>query len=396
MYAIKLLLKNGFKLAVRKKFVLVSMIIFPVLSTFLILFGGSGSVNFNRTSILLYIKDSNIYSDTIKESLEKDSVFDIYNMAEKDRDNKITVEEQFKKYANSSPINIFVTIPSDIESRIQTGKAAYIIYDTGNDEKMSFLKSYLDPVVLRLKLLKDLSGGNEAKLISMLKDADNSSLKETLKDTSVSSTDDKSNNSDAGNKFSLVMGFFSWFAIWGSSYVISMIMRERDMKVFKRIMLTNTGIRKYLTSKLLIGVLIGITQVILMLISFKFLVHADVVIPLWKLGILLFGFIIVAITINLALVSFCSTENQVSTLSIIVVNVTAMLSGSYWPLELMPQWMKNLSFFTPQRWVMHAISQISNGVQYALPEFCLVMVGFVVLLSSVSILGFKLRSRFEV
>lgn len=237
-----------------------------------------------------------------------------------------------------------------------------------------------------------MSMGNEAALEEMLSGAKESNLQ----GVSVSAlSKDGTTNTDKGQGFALVLGFFSWFAIWGSSFAIAMIMKERSFKVYKRIRLSNTGVTKYLSSKFIVGLAIGVIQVILMLISFKYIVHADYLVHLWQLGVLLFGFIVVAITINLAIVSFCSTEAQINYASIIVVNITAMISGGYWPLEFVPDWMKSLSYFTPQRWITFTISKICAGQPYALLQYLLVVLGFVAFFGSIAMLGFKYRSKLD-
>ena len=236
-----------------------------------------------------------------------------------------------------------------------------------------------------------MTNGDSKKIETLMKAA----IKNSPKINSTSATFSKTNgntNKDASGKFFLMLGFMSWFAIWGSSYVMSLMLKERELRVTKRISLTNTSSMVYFISKLILSLIIGIIQVALMMLSFKYIVHTDSFIDIWTLGALLFGFIVVAICINLAIVSFSSNEQQVNTLSIIVVNITAMFSGSYWSFDIMPQWMKNLSYFTPQRWIIYTMKQMANNVDYALLTYGAVILGFVIFLSALSLLGFKFKA----
>lgn len=40
-----------------------------------------------------------------------------------------------------------------------------------------------------------------------------------------------------------------------------------------------------------------------------------------------------------------------------------MLGGCFWPIGFMPEFMKKLSNFTPQRWAIKAIEDVSAGAQ---------------------------------
>lgn len=400
MYQLIMLVKSAFKLCMRKKFVVLSMIVFPVISTFLILLPSETGATSVKSDVIYYTTADNIYSHTIINSLKGSSLFKLFD-AKEQQDEALGISfkgnadlpSQFKKIAYSSNVNLFVYIPADIESRVKSGDMnAVVIYSTGNDEKSEILKSAVERIMTRIQTFYTLSNGDTAKLKEMLNDAQSGNMN----GVSVSAQN-KSNtqNSDKGQKFAQVMGFFSWFAIWGSSFAVSMILIERSFKVYKRILMTNTGTAKYLASKFIVGAAIGLIQVILMLLSFKYIVRADYLVHLWQLGLMLYGFTLVAITINFAIVSFCSSDAQITYAMVIVVNVTAMISGGYWPLELVPQWMQNLSFLTPQRWITYTISRICAGQPFAMSQFWLATLGFIVFFSSIAMLGFKYRSKLD-
>jgi ABC-2 type transport system permease protein len=393
MQQLKVLIKMAFRLSLRNKFVVLSMLVFPVLSTFLIPLGYSGS-GVSKTAVIVYSPANNVYSRAIIDSINSESIFYVAQSTASGASFGKDYPAQFKQLADTNAVNMFVYIPPDIGSRIEKGEAdSVVVYDTGNDQKSKVLDTVLTQVLTRFRTFYTLSGGDSTKFDSMVKAADVG----TLKGVTVSAfSGTGGQNSQKSETFDLVLGFFSWFAIWGSSYAITMIIRERELKVFKRILLTNTGTTKYLASKFAIGVIIGIIQVALMLISFKYIVRADYLVHLWQLGLLLFGFTLVAITINLAIVSFCAREGHVTFASIIVVNVTAMLSGSYWPMEVMPVWMQNLSYFTPQRWVIYTIGRLLTKQSGAMLEYWLVVLGFMAFFSALAFLGFKYRSRLEV
>lgn len=392
------LVRSGFRLCMRRKFVVLSMIVFPVISTFLLFLPSDTHTVSLKTNIAYYSEADNIYSQAIISGLKENNLFILNNvkgMDDKSLDisfkGKVDLPSQFKKVAYAKNINMFIYIPQDIANRIKNGDSnAVVIYDTGNDQKSLLLKSAMEQILTRIKTFDALSNGDSTKLKDMLSNAQSHSLK----GVSVSAHNKKdTGDSDKGQKFAHVLGFFSWFAIWGSGFAVTIILQERFFNVYKRIMLTNTGTAKYLASKFVVGAAIGFIQVLLMLVSFKYIVRADYLVHLWQLGLLLFGFILVAITMNFAIVSLCLSESQITYAYIIVINVTAMVSGGYWPFEIEPKWMQNISFLTPQRWITYTISRICSNQPFALAEFWLVIICFIIFFSSIAMLGFKYRNR---
>ncbi len=393
MQQLMVLIRMALRLCLRNKLVVISMIIFPVLSTFLIAInmGGLGSSGFSQSKLVVYAPVSSVYSETVIHSLQSTSAINVVQLTTKEAgSNYMSV---FRNDANAGEANLFLYIPANVGSRIHQGsRESLILYDTGNDQRSGLVKSVLAQILTRLKTFDSLSRGNAIQLAFMLKAADASAIQ----GTAVSAFGVAgAQNPRKAETFSLVIGFFSWFAIWGSSYAVTTIMREKQLKVYLRILLAGTGVVRYLSSKFIISALIGIVQVALMLISFKYVVHADYMIHLWQLGLLLFGFILGAISLNFAIVSFCVKEQHVTLVSIIVINVMAMISGSYWPYEFMPQWMRSVAYFTPQRWIIYTIGRILVHDANALLEYGLVTLGFIALFASIALLGFRYRAKLE-
>ena len=53
--------------------------------------------------------------------------------------------------------------------------------------------------------------------------------------------------------------------------------------------------------------------------------------------------------------------NVLSTLQTIIVVPTSMISGTYWPVDFMPEYMQQLAMLTPQYWVVDAITELTEG-----------------------------------
>ena len=71
---------------------------------------------------------------------------------------------------------------------------------------------------------------------------------------------------------------------------------------------------------------------------------------------------LVAISLNLCIVSFTRSRYVAITVNILIVIPTCMLSGVFWDFEVMPNYMQKIGNLMPQRWVYICIENLQiNG-----------------------------------
>ena len=101
---------------------------------------------------------------------------------------------------------------------------------------------------------------------------------------------------------------------------------------------------------------------------------------------------LVAIALNLCIVSFTRNRYIASTVYIFIVIPTCMLSGVFWDFEIMPKYLQDLGRLMPQRWVYRSIEllQAYNELSYIYPYiFCMIVISL--LLFILSLFMFKIR-----
>ena len=101
---------------------------------------------------------------------------------------------------------------------------------------------------------------------------------------------------------------------------------------------------------------------------------------------------LVAIALNLCIVSFTRNRYIASTVNILIVIPTCMLSGVFWDFEIMPNYLQDLGRLMPQRWVYRCIEllQVYNDLSYIYPYiFCMIAISL--LLFILSLFMFKIR-----
>jgi ABC-type multidrug transport system permease subunit len=78
-----------------------------------------------------------------------------------------------------------------------------------------------------------------------------------------------------------------------------------------------------------------------------------------------------AAALSLLLGSLARTEGQAIAIGVLASNVLAALGGCWWPIEVTPRWMQQLSLCLPTGWTMdalHRLMHFAQGSASALPH----------------------------
>jgi ABC-2 type transport system permease protein len=180
-----------------------------------------------------------------------------------------------------------------------------------------------------------------------------------------------------------VPGYAVMFALFTILSGGGAMLREKEMGTFRRLLMAPVT-----RSSILIGKLLPtfITVLLQMTVFFAF---GHLVFGM-ELGQSLGGLALVGAAVALAATSmsilmatFVKTESQLSGVSLLVVLAMSSLGGSWWPLEIVPDFMRNLAhLITINAWAMDGFKDIlwyGRGVADVLPE-----VGVLVLFSLVT------------
>jgi ABC-2 type transport system permease protein len=88
----------------------------------------------------------------------------------------------------------------------------------------------------------------------------------------------------------------------------------------------------------------------------------NVRIPLDGWGVLVVSLYILAVGgLALCVSGVVRSAQQQSLVGMFTAIVTSMLGGAYWPIDLEPEWMQQVAWFTPQNWVLEAMRTVAIG-----------------------------------
>jgi len=176
------------------------------------------------------------------------------------------------------------------------------------------------------------------------------------------------------------------FLLFSSAVGAISLLEEQEAGLFDRLTYGPGGTRAIVEGKFLFLVAQGVVQVTIIFLVAWLGFGVDLprhVMP-WA-GTTLFS-AIAASGLALAFVLLCRSKQQAQTLSNIVVLIVSAVGGSMVPRFLMPQWIQDIGWLTPNTWALEAYNEIfwrAGGLSAVLlPWIVLASIGVVALFAA--------------
>ena len=71
--------------------------------------------------------------------------------------------------------------------------------------------------------------------------------------------------------------------------------------------------------------------------------------------------IVCVVGFGLMIAGLVKTKQQAMAISSVLIVVTCMLGGVYWPIEIVPEFMQKMALAVPQSWAMSGFKEIISG-----------------------------------
>lgn len=157
------------------------------------------------------------------------------------------------------------------------------------------------------------------------------------------------------------MGFLIMFVMLGASFTSQIILNEKRNRTYYRICSAPVSSREYIASNAISSMLIVALQIIAILLIMKYLFRIETFVPGTLMFLILMLFGMAAVGICLTVTAFSSSSYMASTVNTLILTPTCMLGGCFWSVDFMPEFMRKISYFTPQRWALEAIQKLQAG-----------------------------------
>ncbi len=136
------------------------------------------------------------------------------------------------------------------------------------------------------------------------------------------------------------------------------LLDERDWGTFDRIRALPVAAGNVLLGKLLSRFVVGVVQMILLFAVGYALFDISLGPEPWALLLPIAGIAFAGTAFGLIVAVFARTRDAVLPLGSIAIVTMAAVGGCWWPIDLEPQWMRNVALAFPTTWAMEAFNDL--------------------------------------
>ena len=266
-------------------------------------------------------------------------------------------EDEINNLVAEGKVDCVITLPTNFDEGVFKAQISKIqITSIKGQEATAFVQNYVNYYIKSLTMLGKASGGDKATFNKLYEDFKVNTLtvhKNVVKDESL----DKLKTVQS-------IGFLIMLMLQGATTTSGLILKEKKEKTYYRIFTSPVNTRIYIGANVLANMCIMVAQSILVIFSSKYILKLTTGVPDLQLLVILVLFGLVSVTMGILLVAFSNTTSQIGAMATLIITPTCMLSGCFWPIELMPKTMQHIADFLPQTWALEAIRELQNGKSF--------------------------------
>jgi len=164
-------------------------------------------------------------------------------------------------------------------------------------------------------------------------------------------------SSSAGGFNQSVPGMATMYVMFAVFPAAVALMTERKQGTLQRMITLPLTRAQILGGKLLARFLLGMIQYAIVFI-FGFFLGVHYGSDPMALGLTMVAFTLCITALTLALSTLLRNENQAGAITLLLTLTLAPLGGAWWPLEIVPDWMRTLGHISPVAWAMDSYSSL--------------------------------------
>ncbi|PKR84207.1 ABC transporter permease [Heyndrickxia camelliae] len=339
------LVKNTLRVTFKSKKGILLYICTPLIGIFISLlsYGGSGGTTL-QVGIVNHDHQA-VTTNTIKFIKDLENV-KVKKLKESDVSKQIT----------EGKLDCVITFDKGFANSVLKGNPNHIsISSIKGATVTSYIQSYLYNYIDNISAISKAAGGDQNKFDKMYVDYHQSKVK-----MSASVLNDVSKYKDITNQ---TMGYLLMIMLISASTLAEIILKEKGNRTYYRLLSTPINAKKYISANIIVNLIVMIIQIIITLLSLKGIFHININMPAWQLGLILLIFGLVAIGFAQITVAFTNSTGASGAMQNLFIVPTCLLSGCFFPAEIMPKALQKVSDFLPQHWVLETITKLQQGAQ---------------------------------
>jgi len=269
---------------------------------------------------------------------------------------KVTVLEndEMRTEIENGSIDSGIVFPSGFSEKLKNGEAPSAdIVSIQGAQVTAYVSSMLNNYLGNVAAIAKTSEGDSARFDRLYEEFTGSGYA-----VNVESLQDISGKKDITYQ---AIGFLLLFMLTSSFSLTEIMQKERQDRTFLRMMSSPVSSRTYVFSNVAVNAIVLIVQIVLTLVFMKFVLGIDSGVPFGQLAGILFLFSLAAIGLSLLVVSLSTSNAASGALSTLIITPTCLLSGCFFPMDIMPDAVRRISTFLPQHWLLDSLGKLQGG-----------------------------------
>jgi len=159
----------------------------------------------------------------------------------------------------------------------------------------------------------------------------------------------------------LAIGFSLMFLMMLINQSVAVVVEDRRNQTMARVYAAPVRSFDIAAGNFIGSVFIGTLQVLAIAALIRLVFGYDFGVPAWMQIVVMECFILASLGIASAVAGFIRNTRQLNIINSLIMTPTCMLGGCFWPIEIMPSFMRKLANFVPQRWAIEAMELGASG-----------------------------------
>ncbi|MGV3489238.1 MAG: ABC transporter permease [Tuberibacillus sp.] len=334
---------NTLKIQYKKKFGFFVMVGLPIVGIMIAFFSWSGSSS-AAIRVGIVNKDTNQISSDASAFISSMNHVKVRDIKEKDVNDLVA----------SGALDCVIIFEQGFSDSVRSGKPEQVVMTSIKGASITgYIKSYLNFYIGNIASLGRIAGNDQAKfnqLYNNYKQADFKVDAQSLQDTSK----------NAGMTYQTV-GYLVMFMLFSAVNLSMMITKEKERRTYFRVLSAPVSAKTFVLSNVITNMLIMTFQVIVTMVVMTKGFHIQIGFPFWEMFVILILFSFIAVGLSLVIVAYSGSTAAAGALQNLIVTPSCLLSGCFFPVDIMPSVVRKIADFMPQRWLLDTITKLQDG-----------------------------------
>jgi ABC-2 type transport system permease protein len=265
---------------------------------------------------------------------------------------------QVQDKISSGDIDSVITFEKGYSASVMAGEPAHIqITSIKGAAITAYVKSYLRQYIDNIATISYVAAGNQQTFEQMYNDYQQTGFK-----LSTHALEDSSKNKNMTNQ---TIGFLIMIMLMSAGNMSEIILLEKENRTYFRLLSTPINARKYILSNVIVNMIVMTIQVLITLTIMKSIFDIGINLTFWEAAFVMLLFSLIAVGVSLVIISFSNSRSAAGALQNLLITPTVMLSGCFWPVEVMPKSLQKIANFLPQRWTLDTLTKLQEGNSFS-------------------------------